>query len=990
MKLKFIKSKCLTLMLTLTMTSTLLPNYISTAHAASTSNYNPTDWKQATFGQTTDTGYNSIVTDDSNKAVTLTAGTADGTHAGGKITGSHDGISYYYTSVDPSKNFVLTADVKVNFFAKPKPDNQEGFGIMARDAVGQDKNPDAFPSNMVLVGGYGGCIQSVFRNNVTDGTGAGATMEDVTKFADRPSNDGTVTYKLTMKKTNTGYQVNVNNGTEKIYYRPKQLEVRDKDHIYVGFFVARVSSITVSNIDFTTSNVSTDPPAKPEPTKPIPPVTPSINMTSSSNTGDSNYNLNLSANVKGNVDIKQNGEEIFNGALDNNNSLFKNTTLTSGDNTFDVLYTPDKTQNITSSNPIENKYTVTLKKYGTQNSEVYVSPDATASGDGTLASPIDIFSAIKYLSCGQKIVLRGGTYNLKAPITIDKNNSGTYNNPKFMSAYAGEMPVLNFNNYSGFNLNGNYWNISGVDVTNAVSTGFRISGNHNVVYKVNTYKNGDTGLQISGNSSDKIDKWPSYNLVLDCTSHDNLDPSQNNADGFAAKLTCGVGNVFRGCISHNNCDDGYDLFSKLETGAIGAVTVENSIAYNNGVLSNGTKTLGDGNGFKMGGEGLPVKHVLRNCLSFNNLSDGITSNFDPANTFENCTSFNNGKLNFNFLHFNSAAPQYSAKNNLSFRTSKADSDSVPDINLSDDNYFYNGITSKNKSGEELLASNFKSITVPKSFDRNADGSIIQGDFMRALDTLKSNEGCNLSDFSNVTDVTGTPNIPDKQAAINNNGSYTSVNGNCSIPVDAAKTYTSEVNFDNGSFKATLPSSIFKDSKNSIQIAKTSPSISDTVLRAATGNTLKMIGNPFDIKLYIDGNETHVLNSPITFKIKLNSEDLNGVNTKNLGLYYFNTLTNSWEFVSDALYDSSSSCVTVTTPHLSTFAIMEKINQPGTAIGNVTNASTGTNNNSKMTANTIGKLPKTGSMMDTTTLATLGLILITLGGIVLVFEKRRKA
>ncbi len=755
----------LALLLTLTLVSTLFPLSTNKSYAAtnenvsSRTNYDPSNWKSATFGQTTDTGYNSITKDNFNNTVTLTAGTVDGKHAGGKITNAHDGISYYYTEIDPSKNFVLSADIKVNFFAKVKPDNQEGFGIMARDAIGTNNDPDAFPSNMVMVGGYAGNIQSVFRNNVTDSTGTGATMDGITKLGERPKNDGTATYKMVMKKTNTGYQVSVDNGTEKIYYHPKQLEVLDHNHIYVGFFVARVASMTASNINFTTSDTSTDPPAQTEPSVPVQPVNPSINMNSISNTGDSNYNFNISANIKGTVDVKQNGQEIYNGALDSNNALTKNTTLVTGSNVFDVVYTPDKNENITRTNPISSKYIVTLKSYGTPGGAIYVSPSGTSDKNGTNDSLTDIFSAIQYMGSGQKIYLRGGNYKLNGPINIDKSNSGTYASPKILTAYNDERPVLDFNNYNGFTLAADYWNITGIDVTNAVSTGFKVSGNHNVINEVNTYKNGDTGLQISGSSNDKIDKWPSYNLILDCTSHDNLDPSQNNADGFAAKLTCGVKNVFRGCISHNNCDDGYDLFSKLETGAIGAVTVENCIAYGNGTLSNGTKTSGDGNGFKMGGEGLAVKHVLKNCLSFNNDSAGITSNYDPADIFENCTSVDNGTYNFNFLHFNNAQPEYIAKNNISYRTTNGITDIVPDENLSDANYFYDGTESKNKSGKVLSASDFKRTTIPDSFQRNADGSIAATDFMMPSSNSPINSGANLTDFSNITNVPGTPGIP---------------------------------------------------------------------------------------------------------------------------------------------------------------------------------------------------------------------------------------
>ncbi|WP_193392235.1 hypothetical protein [Neobacillus vireti] len=48
----------------------------------------------------------------------------------------------------------------------------------------------------------------------------------------------------------------------------------------------------------------------------------------------------------------------------------------------------------------------------------------------------------------------------------------------------------------------------------------------------------DTGLQISGSGTDP-DLWPKYNLILNCESHDNRDPRDEDADGFAAKL--GVG-----------------------------------------------------------------------------------------------------------------------------------------------------------------------------------------------------------------------------------------------------------------------------------------------------------------------------------------------------------------------------------------------------------------------------------------------------------------
>jgi hypothetical protein len=133
-----------------------------------------------------------------------------------------------------------------------------------------------------------------------------------------------------------------------------------------------------------------------------------------------------------------------------------------------------------------------------------------------------------------------------------------------------------------------------------------------------------------------------------------MDESREDADGFASKLTSGEGNTFFWCIAHHNADDGWDLFSKKESGAIGAVTMDQCIAYSNGRwllpgYADGApynaedSTHSGGNGFKMGGEGLAVPHLAIDCLSFNNDADGFTSNSDPAILLTRCTSFNNGR-----------------------------------------------------------------------------------------------------------------------------------------------------------------------------------------------------------------------------------------------------------------------------------------------------------------------------------------------------------
>lgn len=66
---------------------------------------------------------------------------------------------------------------------------------------------------------------------------------------------------------------------------------------------------------------------------------------------------------------------------------------------------------------------------------------------------------------------------------------------------------------------------------------------------------------------------------MNCSSYLNADKGYEDADGFAAKLTVGQGNVFDGCIAAYNADDGWDLFAKVQSGSIGVVTIQNCVAF---------------------------------------------------------------------------------------------------------------------------------------------------------------------------------------------------------------------------------------------------------------------------------------------------------------------------------------------------------------------------------------------------------------------------
>ncbi len=260
---------------------------------------------------------------------------------------------------------------------------------------------------------------------------------------------------------------------------------------------------------------------------------------------------------------------------------------------------------------------------------------------------------------------------------IAESNSGSSGATKKIFAYNGEVPVLSFAGMAvstsnrGIVLDGSYWHFKGIIIESAGDNGLLLSGDNNTIESCIFRKNADSGLQLSryNTSYNSISQWPSNNLILNCEAYDNKDPDNEDADGFAAKLTSGNGNVFRNCVAHHNIDDGWDLYTKSDTGPIGAVTLENCIAHSNGALTDGaTSGNGDKNGFKLGGEDIAVNHIVRRCIAFNNGKHGFTYNRNLGSIeMTNNTGYGNSQRNFNFDGGSSVF-----KNNLSYLSGSND------------------------------------------------------------------------------------------------------------------------------------------------------------------------------------------------------------------------------------------------------------------------------------------------------------------------------
>jgi len=478
---------------------------------------------------------------------------------------------------------------------------------------------------------------------------------------------------------------------------PDILTSINQKYYYVGLFASRSAEVKISNVFYEEAAAEDCAPRiemLPEQ------FVPSFEVASPGTTATADYVFYGRANVEGNIAISLNDTKLPDAAgigkwtVETSNASGKPfnlfeipvDNLKEGDNVFQIAFYPAKNQSesgflLASTDVVTQTFIVNRKVYG-QN--MYVAPAGRRTNTGAYDSPLDLDTAIAYVQPGQKIIMKDGVYT-PLGVTIPRYNNGKPNtdpgapdapqtsNPdyqndpyykyyKVLQAENRDRAIIDFMGHPynrAFELRGDYWVLSGFHIRGtapAKKKGLTVMGKNNRVEWLKTYFNGDTGIQISGENSEPKVMWPAYNVIAYCESFYNKDEARNDADGFAAKLTVGDGNRFEWCVAHNNVDDGWDLFTKKETGDIGIVVIEYSVAYKNGYyLSKRNEDPNDwsvewgndgGNGFKIGGEGLAIKHIARQCIAFINGSDGFTSNSNPALQLDHCTAFDNEDRGF--------------------------------------------------------------------------------------------------------------------------------------------------------------------------------------------------------------------------------------------------------------------------------------------------------------------------------------------------------
>lgn len=306
----------------------------------------------------------------------------------------------------------------------------------------------------------------------------------------------------------------------------------------------------------------------------------------------------------------------------------------------------------------------------------FVAPTGDDANPGTVDKPFGtVQRAQRAASPGDTVYIRGGIYHLAETQIAHKeriyacvtylDKSGKPGKYILYSAYPGEKPVFDYSavkpadyRVAAFYVTGSWLHLRGFEITgvqvtiktHTQSECFENHGSNNIYELLSMHDGMAIGFYLLSGSN---------NLILNCDAYRNFDSvSENgrggNTDGFGCHPAAGgTGNVFRGCRSWFNSDDGYDVINSHE-----ATVFDHCWAFYNGYNVAFTSE-GDGNGFKGGGYGRrpadeipnPVPQtVVRFCISAGNKASGFYSNHHINGSFwYNNTAYRN-HINYNMLN----------------------------------------------------------------------------------------------------------------------------------------------------------------------------------------------------------------------------------------------------------------------------------------------------------------------------------------------------
>ncbi|MFD5266202.1 right-handed parallel beta-helix repeat-containing protein [Streptomyces sp. NPDC058335] len=243
-----------------------------------------------------------------------------------------------------------------------------------------------------------------------------------------------------------------------------------------------------------------------------------------------------------------------------------------------------------------------------------------ASATVTVSTTAQLEAAVKNAAAGTVIQVRGGTYRPTA--ALKSTASGTATNRITLQAYGSEKVKIDGSRLPAGSwlagIHGSYWTVQNLTFQKSPAQGFVVTSSTGGVFRnLVTADNGDTGFTLRGDNT-------VGNLVQNLDSHGNYDAAGHgqNADGIAVKFGSGTGNRITGARLYNNSDDGLDLW-QFST----PITIDHAWAFGNGRNRwSDVAFEGNGNGFKLGGGGVVVAHVVNDNAAWDNALNGFTEN----------------------------------------------------------------------------------------------------------------------------------------------------------------------------------------------------------------------------------------------------------------------------------------------------------------------------------------------------------------------------
>lgn len=322
--------------------------------------------------------------------------------------------------------------------------------------------------------------------------------------------------------------------------------------------------------------------------------------------------------------------------------------------------------------------------------DYYVSTAGSDSNSGLSADQAfaTLGAAIgKAVRPGDNVYIAAGTYTVRdtemmgeaAPykLVYDFTHSGAEGRPISFVGMAdadGNRPVFDFSQVkpngfrvTAFHVKASWLTIRNVELTGVQNgaTGHSQSENvrlenavHCTIDNVAAHDGMGIGFYITRHSAN--------NLIVNCDAYNNFDTvggsatsgDGGNNDGFGCHVTSSAdtGNMFVGCRSWNNTDDGFDLIN-----CSAPVTIAYCFSAYSGYDASGV-SRGDGNGFKCGGWGMSAKavgvpaggfpvHDIHDNVAYRNKANGIYSNHNLGGiNVHNNTAVGSGAYNYNFVN----------------------------------------------------------------------------------------------------------------------------------------------------------------------------------------------------------------------------------------------------------------------------------------------------------------------------------------------------